>query len=102
MTLINCEINLILIWSEDCVISSETETTKFKTTDTKLYVPIVTLSTQDNEKLLQQLKSVFNPNLNGGVFSLGFPLTLRPRMSHICGFLDWFSFSHFLATSCCF
>ena len=32
---------------------------KFQITETKLYVPVVTLSTQDNAKLLQQLKSVF-------------------------------------------
>ena len=51
MSLINCEINLILTWSEDCVISSATGATKFKITDTKLYVLIVTLSTQDNAKL---------------------------------------------------
>ena len=31
----------------------------FSITDTKLYVPVVTLSTQDNEKLLEQLKSGF-------------------------------------------
>ena len=53
MSLINCEINLILTWSEDCVISSATGATKFKITDTKLHVPAVTLSTQDNAKLLQ-------------------------------------------------
>ena len=51
----NCEINLILTWSEDCVISSTTGETKFKITGTKLYVPVATLSTQDNAKLLQQL-----------------------------------------------
>ena len=45
MPLINYEINLILSWSEDCVISSVTGETKFKITDTKLYVPVVTLST---------------------------------------------------------
>ena len=53
MPLINCEINLILTWSENGVISSATRITKFKITDTKLYVPVVTLSTQDNAKLLQ-------------------------------------------------
>ena len=36
MSLINCEINLILTWSENCVISSATGTTKFATTGTKL------------------------------------------------------------------
>ena len=53
MPLINCEVNLILTWSKDCVISSATGETKFKITETKLYVPVVTLSTQDNAKLLQ-------------------------------------------------
>ena len=65
MTLINCEINLILTWSEDCVISSATGATKFKITDTKLYVPIVTLSAQDNTKLLQQLNPILNEQLIG-------------------------------------
>ena len=52
MPLINCEVNLILTWSPTCVISSATVETKFKITESKLYVPVVTLSTQDNEKLL--------------------------------------------------
>ena len=54
MSLINYETNLILTWSEDCVISSATGEIKFKTTDTKLYVYVLNLSTQDNAKLLQQ------------------------------------------------
>ena len=62
--LINCEVNLILTWSKDCVISSATGETKFKITETKLYVPVVTLSTQDNAKLLQQLKSGFKRTIN--------------------------------------
>ena len=52
MPLINCEVNLILTWSKSCVISSATGETKFTITETKLYVPVVTLSTQDNTKLL--------------------------------------------------
>ena len=64
MPLINCEINLILTWSEDCIISSATGATKFKITDTNLYVPVVTVSTQDNAKLLQQLKSGFKRTIN--------------------------------------
>ena len=35
MPLINFEINLVLTWSEDCVVSSATGATKFKLTDTK-------------------------------------------------------------------
>ena len=64
MPLINCEVNLILTWSKDCVISSATGETKFKITETKLYVPVVTLSTEDNAKLLQQLKSGFKRTIN--------------------------------------
>ena len=48
MPLISCKINLILTWSENCVISSAAGKTKFAITDTKPYVPVVTLSTQDN------------------------------------------------------
>ena len=48
MPLINCKINLILTWSENCVFSSPAGKTKFAITDIKPYVPIVTLSTQDN------------------------------------------------------
>ena len=51
--------NLILTWSKICVISNTAanQDTTFAITDTKLYVPVVTLSSQDNAKLLQQLKS---------------------------------------------
>ena len=54
--------------SEDCVISSATGATKFKITDTELYIPVVTLSTQDNEKLLQQLKSGFKRTINWNTY----------------------------------
>ena len=59
MSLINCEVNLVLTWSKDCVITNSTGAGKFQITETNLYVPVVTLSTQDNVKLLQQLKSGF-------------------------------------------
>ena len=58
----NCEINLILTWSINCVIVSTNvanQNATFEITDKKLYIPVVTLSTQDNSKLLQQLKSGF-------------------------------------------
>ena len=64
MPLINCEINLILTWSENCVTSSAIGETKFAIADTKLYVPVVTLSTQDNAKLLEQLRSGFKITIN--------------------------------------
>ena len=61
MALINCETNLILTWSANCVITNAAVNrgTTFVISDTKLYVAVVTLLTQDNVKLLQQLKSGF-------------------------------------------
>ena len=77
MPLINCEINLILTWSENCALTSK-ETRNavpaqggnlavtainnppnatFKITDIKLYVPVVTLSTKNDKILLEQLKT---------------------------------------------
>ena len=64
MPLINCELNLILTLSRDCIITNLTGAGKFKITETKLYVPVVTLSTQVNAKLLQQLKSGFKRTAN--------------------------------------
>ena len=64
MPLINCEVNLILTYSKDCVITNPTGAGTFEIKDTKLYVPVVTLSTQDNAKLLQQLKSGFRRTIN--------------------------------------
>ena len=62
MPLINCEVNLILTWSSSCVLiatCTQNLNATFEITDTKLYVPVVTLSTQENTKFLQQLKSGF-------------------------------------------
>ena len=56
MPLIKREVNLVLTWSANCVVSSDTAAnhkTAFTVTDTKCYVPVVTLSTDDNTKLLQ-------------------------------------------------
>ena len=62
MPLINCDINIILTLPENSVIiftDVANQNAKFAISDTKLYVPVVTLSTQDNSKLLQQMKSGF-------------------------------------------
>ena len=67
LPLINCEVNLILTSSANCVIVSTNvanQNATFAVTDTKLYVPVVTLSTQDNAKLLQQLNSDFKRVIN--------------------------------------
>ena len=52
MPLINCEVNLVLTWSKDSVITNSTGAGKFQITETNLYGPVVILSTQDNAKLL--------------------------------------------------
>ena len=81
MPLINCEIYLILTWSGDCVISSATGAIKFKITETKLYVPVVTLSTQGNENLLQQLKSGIKGIINWNKYKLKVLLKRRNQYS---------------------
>ena len=78
MPLINCEVNLILIWSENCVLTDITTQAavpvqgnnpprqainaptgaSFKIKETKLHVPVVSLSIPDDNKLFQQLPSV--------------------------------------------
>ena len=64
MLLISCEINLIVTWSENYITCYAAGPTKFAITDSKLYVPVVTLSTQDNTKLLKQLESGFKRMIN--------------------------------------
>ena len=76
--LINCEITLILSWYKECVlvsrafgappaaaanrINSPTDA-KFEITDCKLYVPVVTLSAENDNKLLEQVKSGFRRSI---------------------------------------
>ena len=62
MSLINCKVNLILTWPPTCVISFGEK--KIKITKAKLYVLFVTLSTQGNTKLLEQLKFGFKRTIN--------------------------------------
>ena len=71
MPLINWEINIVLTWSEKCIIvtkdyvANADNHAKFAITGTKnFYVPFVTLSTRENEKLLQQLKTGFKRTIN--------------------------------------
>ena len=81
MPLINCEVSLTLTWSQNCVLTDITTqavgnvnahppveargrtdaptNATFKITETKLYVPVVTLSTEDDNNFLEQLKSGF-------------------------------------------
>ena len=69
--LINCEVELVLTWSKNCfladmIVDADVDSAivapssaAFKITDTKLYVPVITFSKENNTKFLEQLKSVF-------------------------------------------
>ena len=70
MPLSNCEVNLFLTWSENCVIGYNNVSYQgviFEITQTKPYVPVVTLSAQDHSKLLTQLKSGFKRTINWNI-----------------------------------
>ena len=87
MPLINWEINFILTWSSTCVFVSTdiaNQVATFEITHTKLYVPVVTLSTQENAKLLQQLKPGFKRVINWNKY-LSKPelLAQRPNLNHL-------------------
>ena len=64
MSLISCEINLILTWLGNCVITNSTAAGRFAITNTNIYIPVVNLSTQNNAKLLRQLKTGFKQTIN--------------------------------------
>ena len=64
MSIINYKTSLNLAWSENCVIYSATGKTKFAVTDTKNYVSVVPLSTEDKIKLLKQLVSGFKRTID--------------------------------------
>ena len=56
-----------MTWSENFISifgGIDNQVPKFEITDTKIYVPVVTLSTQENAKLLHESKSGFNPGIN--------------------------------------
>ena len=81
MPLINCEVNLILTWPKNCVITNPTGKWKFGISETKLYVPVVT---QDNAKLLQQLKSGFKRTINWNKYELSIKTYAQNRyLNHL-------------------
>ena len=84
MLLINCEVNLVLTWSSTCVITNSNGAGTYAITDTKFYVPVVTLSTQENTKFLQQLKSGFKRVINWNKY-LSKPelLAQNPNLNHL-------------------
>ena len=87
MPLINCEIILILTWSSTSVITNSTGIGTFAIRDARLYVPVVTVSIQNNAKLLEQINSGFKRVVNWNKY-LPKPelLAQNPYLNH---------FSHF-------
>ena len=59
MPLINCNVKLSLTWNKNCILSSVPNDSTFEITDTKFYVPVVTLKTEDNTKLSKLLRKGF-------------------------------------------
>ena len=85
--LINCEIELILTWSKNCVLADMTTANnppiglEFQITDTKLYVPVVTLSKENDKKLLEQLISGFKRIVKWNKYRL--QMTVQPQNSNL-------------------
>ena len=106
MPLINCEISLTLTWSENCVLTDiKTQTAAaaqgdnpareridaptnaiFKITDTKLYVPVVTLSTKDDNNFLEQLKSGFKRTIKWNKYRS--KMTNQTKTNHLNYLID--------------
>ena len=86
--LVNCKVSLTLTWSENCVLTDITTQTAraaqgdnparpainaptnatFQIKDIKLYVPVATLSTEDDNKFLEQLKSGFKRTIKSNKY----------------------------------
>ena len=101
MTLINCKINVILTWSEKCVLTSKATrddvnptiaavnnptNATFKITDTKLYVAVVTLSTKDYNNFLEQLKSGFKRTIKWNKYRS--EMTNQTKTNHLNHLID--------------
>ena len=72
MALINCKIEFLLGWYEECILSNAGTAATFKITDSKLYVPIVTLKTKDNTKLSKWLSEVLKRSLYWNKYKISF------------------------------
>ena len=63
MPLINCKIKLNLTWKKECVLSTAADDPVFIINDTKLYVPVVTLSKEDNKDFIEQQNKGFQSSI---------------------------------------
>ena len=108
MPLINCEVSLTLTWSQNCVLTDITTqavgnvnahppveargrtdaptNATFKITETKLYVPVVTLSTEDDNNFLEQLKSGFKRTIKWNKYRS--EMTNQTKTNHLNHLID--------------
>ena len=100
--LINCEVEIILTWSKNCVLADMTvrdggnnndapgivapTRLEFKVKDTKLYVLVVTLSTENDKKLLEKLKSGFKRTVKWNKY--GSQMTIQPQNNNLNYLID--------------
>ena len=63
MPLINCKIKLNLTWKKECVLSTDAGNAVFIINDTKLFVPVVTLSKEDNKDFIEQQNKGFQRSI---------------------------------------
>ena len=102
--LINCEVELILTWFKNCVLISKAtkeadydanpvvrkidnpENAIFQIRDTKLYVPVVTLSKENDTKLLEQLKTGFKRTIKWNKYRP--QMTIQPQNNNLNYLID--------------
>ena len=102
--LINCAVELILTWFKNCVLINKStrdadydadpivyeidnpENAIFQITDTKLYVPVVSLSKENDAKLLEQLKSGFKRTIKWNKYRL--QMTIQPQHNNLNHLID--------------
>ena len=98
--LIKCKVELILTWSKNCVLVDMTTkdvegnnpaivapvVLTFEITDTKLYIPVVTLSKENDTKLLQQLKSGFKRTIKWNKYRS--QMTIQPQNNNLNYLID--------------
>ena len=102
--LINCEVELILTWFKNCVLIDKStreanyganpvvygidnpENATFKLTDVKLFVPVVTLSKENDIKLLEQLKTGFKKTIKRNKYRS--QMSIQPQNNNLNYFID--------------
>ena len=87
LPLINCEIELHLKWTRNCVlIEKDDSITKLTITSTKLYVPVVTLSINDNIKFLENIKQGFKRTISCNKYRS--EITTQPKKDNLDYLID--------------